>query len=68
MLDGMIATDPCFVDDQYMRQSKYMCCNTAMWKNHQMRRYMKCITGWIEEVHPDRAARLKDLLMDEPNW
>jgi hypothetical protein len=67
-LDGMIATDPCFVDDQYMRQSKHFCCSTNMWKNHQMRRYRKSLVGWIMQVHPDRAEQLEGMLMDAPNW
>jgi len=67
-LDGMIATNPCFVDNQYLRQSKYLCCNTTMWKNHQMRRYMKCLHRWIEEVHPDKSDDLKKLMMEAPKW
>ena len=67
-LDGMIALDPCFVDDQYLRQSKYICCSTAIWKNHQMKRYMKALETWIDQVHPGKADMLKGMLMDKPDW
>jgi len=67
-LDGLITTEPCFVDNQYLRQSKYSCCSTKAVKNHQIRQYRKCLLRWIKHIHPPRAKELKTLMMPAPNW